>query len=222
MKLVDFKLVGLKLVGLTGGIGSGKTTVSDQWQRMGIPVIDTDVIAHDLTAAGGAAIPSIVSQFGAEAIDATGAMDRQWMRQHVFEHPDAKQQLEAILHPMIQQTAWARYEQLQQATTQVDGQESSVPYAVVVVPLLVESAWWQTQCWQIVTIDCEEEIQHARVMQRSQLSAALVQKIIAQQSTREQRRNIAHHLVHNADDLGALSQQIEQLHQRLCLLLDQA
>ena len=120
-------------VGLTGGIGSGKTAVSDQLAKLGAGVVDTDLIAHQITTSNGAAIPFIQKQFGAEFIDTSGALDRAKMRKLVFADPDARKTLEAITHPLI------RKETIRQAKQLI---AEKVPYLVFVVPLLIESGSW--------------------------------------------------------------------------------
>ena len=187
-------------VGLTGGIGSGKTTVANLFGDLGAAIIDTDVIAHQLSAPGGAAIDAIRATFGEEFIDASGAMDRSKMRQHVFAQAEARKNLEAILHPLIrQETARAA------AAAQGD-------YIIYVVPLLVESQQWRNRTGRILVVDCHEEIQLNRVMQRNGLPREQVQAIMAAQATRAQRRAAADDIIENNLDTEALLPHIARLH----------
>ncbi|AIY43631.1 Dephospho-CoA kinase [Collimonas arenae] len=187
-------------VGLTGGIGSGKSTVADMFAERGAAIIDTDAIAHQLTAAGGMAVTAIAAQFGASFIDASGAMDRVRMRAHVFSDPQAKQQLEAILHPLIRaETA--------SAAEHVEGS-----YLIFAVPLLVESGSWEQRVERILVIDCDEQVQVQRVMQRNALDESQVRAIMATQATRQQRLQAADDVIVNDGDRAALLPQVERLH----------
>ncbi|MFL6656878.1 MAG: dephospho-CoA kinase, partial [Massilia sp.] len=145
-------------VGLTGGIGCGKTTVADQFGALGATLVDTDLIAHALTAPGGAAMAPLVAAFGPACAGPDGAMDRARMRALVFADPAAKARLEAILHPLIRASALAAAD------------AALGPYVMFVVPLLVESGDWRARVQRIVAIDCPEEVQLARVMARNGLS----------------------------------------------------
>lgn len=166
--------------GLTGGIGSGKSTVAAALARRGALIVDTDHIARQLTAPGGAALPAIAAAFGATMIDATGALDRARMRGEVFADPAARLRLEGILHPLIGQ----------QAQVQADGAQ---PGQVVVfdVPLLTESAHWRQRVDRVLLVDCEESLQVLRVVQRSGWDEAEVLRVVAQQASRTARRAIA-------------------------------
>lgn len=193
-------------VGLTGGIGSGKTTVADLFGELGAALIDTDAIAHRLSAPGGAAIAAIRSEFGADFIDAEGAMDRARMRAHVFADVAARKRLEAILHPLIRsETA--------QAAIDAHGD-----YLIFVVPLLVESQQWRNRTTRILVVDCDEEVQIARVMQRNAMSRAQVEAIMAVQATRTQRLAAADDVIENNLDTSALLPQIAALHARYLAL----
>lgn len=186
--------------GLTGGIGSGKSTVGQMLAECGAALIDTDQIARSLTLAGGAAIPHIAQAFGQEAINEQGAMDREFMRQLVFTHPFARQRLEAILHPLIGQITTAQAAQ---------AEASGASFIVFDVPLLVESGRWRQQVHRILVVDCTEETQIQRVMQRSGLSREAVEKIIAAQTTRSQRRAAADCVIYNESlDLSGLRQEV--------------
>lgn len=193
-------------VGLTGGIGSGKTTVADMFAARGAAVIDTDQIAHQLTAPGGDAIPAIRAEFGAIFIASTGALDRARMRTAVFTDPAAKKRLEAILHPLIR-------DQCELAAIQAHG-----PYLLFVVPLLVESGAWRKRVSRVLVVDCSEQQQLVRVMDRNGLSESQVRAIMATQVTRAQRLAAADDILLNDGDLDALAPQIDRLHALYCSL----
>ncbi|MGZ3159356.1 MAG: dephospho-CoA kinase [Burkholderiaceae bacterium] len=187
-------------IGLTGGIGSGKTTVANLFGAKGAAVIDTDHIAHQLTHAGGSALPAIRAQFGEDFLTPEGAMDRAKMREHVFADPVAKKRLESILHPLIRmETA--------RAAKQATGE-----YLLFVVPLLVESGTWKDQVSRILVVDCPEELQIKRVVQRNGLTESQVRAIIATQATREARRAVADDILLNDGDAASLAPEIDRLH----------
>ena len=191
---------GLK-IGLTGGIGSGKSTVARRFGALGALVVDTDALAHALTAPGGAAIPAIAAAFGAEMIGSDGAMDRAKMRALVFARPDERRRLEAILHPLIGEATHA------QASRAGAGQA-----VVFDVPLLTESGTWRARVDRVVVVDCAEATQVARVVQRSGWTAEAVERAIAQQASRAQRRAIADAVIVNeALTLAALEAEVDAL-----------
>lgn len=187
-------------VGLTGGIGSGKSLVADLFAAHGAAIIDTDLIAHQLTMPGGLAIPAIGTAFGAGFIDADGAMDRAKMRQLVFADADAKQRLEAILHPLIQQ-------ECERAAANADG-----AYLMFAVPLLVESGRWRQRVTRILVVDCPEQQQIERVMRRSGLTEPQVRAIMAAQASRAERLAAADDVIVNDGPVTALAPQVERLH----------
>lgn len=193
-------------IGLTGGIGSGKTMVADWLQQWGATVIDTDVIAHQLTAAGGRAIERIVQAFGPAAVNEDGAMDRRWMRQRVFEYEPARQQLQSILHPMIRQ----------QVLSQID--DARGHYVVVVVPLLVESGHWLDYFDQICVVDCDEQTQIERVQKRSHLDIEQVRQIMRAQATRAERLRHADVVILNDGQtrIEELKEKVRQIHDSWC------
>jgi dephospho-CoA kinase len=174
------------LVGLTGGIGSGKSTVACMLQRHGAAVIDTDAISRELTQPGGAAISALQEAFGTSAIRADGAFDRDQMRQRVFADPTVRRRLESILHPLI-------LEQTQRAV------EMAADAAVIVldIPLLVESGQWLDRVHRVLVVDCSEATQIARVMDRSGWSADAVRSVIGAQATRQQRLAVADDVIVN-------------------------
>lgn len=166
-------------IGLTGGIGSGKSTVAGMLAARGAAVIDADAISRSVTAPGGRAIAPILQAFGPDMVDAQGAMDRQAMRETVFQNPEAKKQLEAIIHPLVSQITG---EQTQAAI------QSGHRVLVFDVPLLVESGErWRKQVDRVVVVDCDAETQRQRVMVRSGLAAEEIDRIMALQATRSQR-----------------------------------
>lgn len=189
-------------IGLTGGIGSGKTTVANFFAQLGVSVIDTDVIAHNLTAPGGVAIAAIRHAFGDEFINADGAMDRQKMRTYVFADPNAKQRLENILHPQIRQAC-------EDAAQAAQGK-----YVIFVVPLLIESGTWLQRVKKTLVVDCDEETQIARVMQRNQFSREQVRSIMQTQASRELRLKYADDVINSQQELTQVKQQVELLHQK--------
>jgi len=193
-------------VGLTGGIGCGKSTVADLFAALGATIVDTDVIAHALTAPQGAAMPAIVAEFGPDFAQPDGALDRARMRTLVFSDATARARLEAILHPRIR------------AATEAAGQAATGAYVIYVVPLLIESGSWRERVTRVLAIDCSEDTQVARVMQRSQLSADEVRAIMATQVTRARRLAEADDVVDNDAGLDALRAQVQALHERYLAL----
>ena len=191
-------------VGLTGGIGSGKSTVAALFKECGVTVIDSDEISHQLTQPGGGAITAIRAAFGDSCISANGALDRPHMRQLVFSDPAAKQRLEGILHPLI------RARMLAQAETSADAS----PYLLLVIPLLFETANYLKLVRRTLVVDCAETAQVTRAMRRSGLSEEEVRAIMAQQITRAERLRRADDIIQNNADLHALRLKVEQLHQR--------
>jgi dephospho-CoA kinase len=187
-------------VGLTGGIGSGKTTVADMFAALGASVIDTDQIAHALTGPHGAAMPALLAEFGADYAVPDGALDRARMRSLVFSDPGARARLETILHPKIREATAA-------AAAIATG-----PYTIFVVPLLVESGTWRERLSRLLVVDCPEPRQIERVMARSGLQEAQVQAIMAAQASREQRLAAADDVITNDDGLEGLAPQVERLH----------
>jgi len=190
-------------IGLTGGIGSGKSTVAGMLAQLGAAVIDADALSRSLTAAGGRAIDAIRMQFGSAMIGADGAMDRQAMRQRVFSDPQARLQLEAIIHPLVGQLT---REQAQAAV------QAGHRCLVHDVPLLVESgARWRSQVDRVLVVDCDSATQRERVVARSGLAPQEVDRIIAQQATRLQRLRCADLVICNQGlTLEALQQQVRE------------
>ncbi len=193
---------GRRIIGLTGGIGSGKSTVSHMLAELGAHLVDTDAISRALTAPGGHAIGPIAQTFGTDMIDAQGAMDRARMRALAFADPTALQKLEGILHPLIGQYA-----------DQHAAQAAPDQHIVYDVPLLVESGdRWRNKVDHILVIDCEPETQIARVMARSGWPREAIEKVLAQQAQREIRRAAADHIIFNQGiTLEELREQVEKL-----------
>ena len=193
-------------VGLTGGIGSGKSTVADLFAELGVPVIDTDVISHQLTAPGAAALDAIRAAFGETVMRADGTLDRAALRRRVFSDSDARHRLEAILHPRIRQAVEQTLATL------------SAPYALVVIPLLVETGGYQDVLNRVLVVDCPEDLQIARVMARSGLAQDEVQAILAAQARRPARLAVADDVILNTVAPEALRTQVATLHQRYLAL----
>jgi dephospho-CoA kinase len=189
-------------IGLTGGIGSGKSSAARLFQALGAGVVDVDDISHALTKAAGKAIPEIIRQFGPDFVQADGSLDRARMRELVFKDPQAKNRLEAILHPLIGA----------QARDQVD--HAKQPYVVLVVPLLLERNAYQDMVQRIAVVDCSEQTQVERTMRRSNLSEPAVRAIMAAQISRADRLAKADDVLNNDGNEEALRQQVEVLHQR--------
>jgi dephospho-CoA kinase len=196
----------IPLIGLTGGIGSGKTTVSDLLAKLGAGIVDTDLIAHQITAPHGAAISLIEKQFGLEFIGDDGALNREKMRALVFNSLEARKSLETITHPLIRQETARQALQLNK-----DG----APYLVFVVPLLIESGSWKDLIDRLVVLDCPKETQIKRVMQRSNLTQEEVERILAAQASREERLKHADVVIENQGSLKELEAEVENLHQKI-------
>lgn len=196
-------------LGLTGGIGSGKSTVAALLASQGASVIDADALARGTTAPGGAAIPQIEMAFGTEMLTKEGALDRDKMRQLAFATPSARQQLEAIVHPLVGQA-------ISQAT--VAAQAAQAACIVYDIPLLVESAHWRRNLPRILVVDCSPETQIQRVVTRSGLTEAEVAGIIAAQAPRLQRLRAADLVLFNDEiSMEELAQQVQQIGQQFGL-----
>jgi dephospho-CoA kinase len=187
-------------IGLTGGIGSGKSSAADFFRELGAAVIDTDEISHALTRAGGAAIPAIRETFGADCITDDGALDRVRMRELVFSDPAARKKLETLLHPLIRARALAALEAAQ------------APYAVLVVPLLLETGAYRDRIDRVLVVDCDEAVQIARATARSGMSERAVRAIMAAQLPRQQRLAAADDVISNDGGMDALRREVEKLH----------
>ncbi|RQS70771.1 dephospho-CoA kinase [Burkholderia sp. Bp8963] len=190
-------------VGLTGGIGSGKTTIADLFAARGASIVDTDLIAHRITAPGGLAMPAIAQAFGADFVAADGSLDRAKMRTLIFSDDAARRRLEAITHPLIR------------AETDREGREAQGAYVMYVVPLLVESGNWKARVDRVLVVDCDVETQIARVMRRNGFTREQVEAIVARQATRDARLAAADDVIVNAATTPAmLAAEVDALHQR--------
>lgn len=191
------------VVGLTGGIGSGKTMVSDTLAKLGAKVLDADLLAHELCSQGGEAIPAIRQAFGSNAVSTDGSMDRNYIRKLVFENPEQRKVLEEILHPLIRQRILA---EIALATS---------PYCVIVIPLLAEKGGWGHLTDVVVVVDCERQRQFERVKARNGWPDSQIEQVLAAQATREQRLAIANFVIENHGTTEALWLQTQQLHEKL-------
>jgi dephospho-CoA kinase len=190
------------VVGLTGGIGSGKSAAAAEFARLGAAVVDADAIAHELTRAGGAAVADVRRLLGDEFIDATGAMDRDKVRARVFSDPDAKVRLEGLLHPLIRAESERRIA------------AARSPYVVNVVPLLIESPGYRGRVQRVLVVDCAPPVQMERVRRRSGLDDAQIRRIMAAQLPRAARLAAADDVIDNSGSLDALHKQVRELHYR--------
>ncbi|MBL8523159.1 MAG: dephospho-CoA kinase [Betaproteobacteria bacterium] len=197
------------IVGLTGGVGCGKSTVATLFANQGISVVDTDVLAHDLTKAGGKAIPAIVGEFGQEVIAANGALDRQAMRDKVFASCEARAKLESILHPLIREGV--------EICLSANG--ISTPYAVLVVPLLFETMAYRSRVWRVLAVDCSTTSQVRRVARRPGLDEVDARRIMASQIGRPYRLQLADDLISNEAKQHVLASSVEALHNRYVAML---
>ena len=189
-------------IGLTGGIGSGKSTVLGMLQALGAAAIDADAISRATTAAGGAAIAGISQRFGPDFITADGALDRARMRERAYAHPDARRELEAIIHPLVGQEVTRQAEQAGHAGARC---------IVYDIPLLVESGRWRQRVQRVLVVDCEPETQVARVIARSALQSQEVRAIIAAQAPRALRLAAADVVICNEGlSLDALRHEVAQ------------
>lgn len=189
-------------VGVTGGIGSGKSSAAALFAELGAGIIDTDDIAHELTRPGGLAMPAITAAFGAGIVAADGSLDRAAMRKRVFAEPAQRKVLEGILHPLIRAEARNRVAR------------STAPYVMLVVPLLLETGGYPDLVRRVLVIDCDESLQISRTMQRSGLTAEAVRAIMAAQLPRQQRLDRADDVLRNDGDIAQLRSQVALLHGR--------
>lgn len=191
------------IVALTGGIGSGKSEASNTFASLGIPIVDLDVISHQLTAPGQPIVRTLAAAFGQVYMTESGALDRTKMRQLVFDNPSARNQLNTILHPAI----------LVEATKQIETHKQA-PYVILAIPLLDQNSPYLTMVNRVLVIDCDEDTQISRVKQRSDLNANEVKQIIQAQIPRQARLNIANDIITNNGDINALRAKVMKLHQK--------
>ena len=186
-------------IGLTGGIGSGKTTIADLFSELDVPVIDADTIAREVVASGSQALEQIRLSFGERVIAADGSLDRSAMRELIFADTEQKRKLEAIVHPKVRQSILKRVASL------------DASYCIISVPLLVESGMVKLVD-RVLVVDCPVEIQIQRVTKRDRLDETIVRAIIASQASREQRKALADDLIDNASPDSMLAEQVKKLH----------
>jgi dephospho-CoA kinase len=188
------------VVGVTGGIGSGKTTVTNLFQQHDIVVVDADVIARHIMDKGGEALAAVSDRYGQQALLEDGTLNRAWLRERIFQHPEDKQWLNELTHPLIRQ----------QILTQL--QEAQSPYVILSAPLLVENRLTKL-CDRVLVVDVTEATQLERTQQRDDVSADQVQSIMNAQASREQRLQAADNIINNEADEAQLVAQVEKLHE---------
>ncbi len=202
----------MPIIALTGGIASGKSAACTHFERLGVPVIDTDNISHTLSGPNGIAIPFIRTVFGEDYINDKQALDRRKMRSLVFTNAEARAQLEAIMHPLIRDKVMQIAEQNKR---RLEHPESLIHYQVIAVPLLFETNHYTELVNATVVVDCTPDLQISRAMQRSQLSRETVEAILATQVSREKRLALADHVIENNHSMNDLNVKIDTLHQTL-------
>jgi dephospho-CoA kinase len=200
------RITNTPVIALTGGIGSGKSEAAKQFSALGVPVVDTDVIARELTAADTSLLAEIRHIFGAEFITSNGELDRAKLRQHVFEHKAERLKLEALLHPAIYAAAIKQLQENEQRLQPI--------YQILVVPLFFENNRYETAVEQVLLIDCGEEIQIKRAMARSHLTAAEVKAMMAAQTDRATRRARADVIIENNTSLASLIEKVVAAHKK--------
>jgi dephospho-CoA kinase len=193
------------IVGLTGGIGSGKSAAEKYFADLGVAVVDTDVIAHGLTGPGGPAMPALAAAFGPSVLAADGSLDRAATRVLVFAEPAARKRLEAILHPMIRDESERRCRQ---------ALEGGAPYVILTVPLLIESGDYRQRVDRVLVVDCDDEVRIARIAARSRLSRDEIERIMAAQCSRAERLTAADDIIENNGTPDRLAAQVEKLHRQ--------
>jgi len=194
----------MRVIGLTGGIGSGKSTAAELFAQHGVPIIDTDQIAHALTRPPSPLLSDIAERFGHDILAEDGSLRREQLREHVFSNLVAKQSLEAILHPAIHRAVQKALDEL----------PTDTEYAMVVVPLLFETGSYAKLVERVLVIDCDEATQLARVLLRPGMTERTAKAIMAQQWPRQQRRNAADDVLENNGNLQLLAEQIALLNQQ--------
>ncbi len=190
------------IVGVTGGIGAGKSTVAGIFAKLGAGVVDTDAISRQLTAPGGGAMQAIREQFGAAFIGEDGGLNRSAMREYVFNHPPARKQLEGLLHGRIRDAVQAALD----AATQ--------PYVLLVVPLLIEVGTYRPILSRVLVVDCDEALQVQRASARGNMTEDSVKAIMAAQTDRKTRLRVADDVIDNSTDLAHLDTVVRQLDQQ--------
>jgi dephospho-CoA kinase len=197
----------MSVIALTGGIGSGKSEAAKQFAKLGVPVVDVDAIAHELTAAGEPMLAEIGRTFGADFLNTDGTLNRAKLRAHVFEHEHERIKLEAMMHPAIQS----------RALSQLAANEHKLKpaYQIIVIPLLFESNRYASIVQKAIVVDCDEELQIQRAMARSQLNEIQVKAIMQAQVSRATRLSHADEVIENNGSLAELTKKITELHEKL-------
>lgn len=190
----------MRIIGLTGGIGSGKTTVSDEFSALGVTVVDADCVSRAVTASGGIAIDAVRLAFGNGAISPDGSMDRKFMRDLVFRDPKQRKKLESILHPIIQK------ECLRQLS------EAKGRYCIISVPLLTENSFWKQRISRLLVVDTPKDVQITRVMKRNGFPREEVMSIINAQASRTERLKSADDIIENVFSIKELKEAVHRLH----------
>jgi len=188
-------------IGLTGGIGSGKSTVANLFRVLDVPVYDTDVIAHQLVEPGEPALDEIINVFGSNIVDTTGKLDREKLKQRVFKNDGDRKKLESILHPRIHESLL------------IEMNSCNAPYCIAVIPLLLEHQWQQIVD-RVLVVDASEDTQINRTLQRDKMPESLIKAIISSQVSREIRLAAANDVINNNRGLDKLKDQVQQLHEK--------
>lgn len=191
------------IVGLTGGIGCGKSEVTRLFSELGVPIVDVDVISHQLTAKGQATLQAITNQFGTDVLNKDDSLNREYLREIVFNNPEARHALEAIMHPAI----------YDQAMTELN-RNKAIPYQILAVPLLFESTRYQKMINRSLVIDCDSATQIDRASKRDGSSKSQIEKIIAAQIPRETRNQLADDIITNNGSLDELKEKVIQLNDK--------
>jgi len=195
------------IVALTGGIGSGKSEAARQFAQLGVPVVDTDAIAHELTATGSSVLSEIEHMFGTHVLNEDGSLNRSRLRTHVLNNPAERIRLEALLHPAIYERA---IQHLKNNESKLQPQ-----YQILVIPLLFESNRYRSVINKILVIDCNEDTQISRAMARSKLSKEEVKALMAAQTSRKIRLNGADEVIENNNSIAELNEKVNKLHNKL-------
>ncbi len=196
-------------IGLTGGIGSGKTTVTELFSSLGIPIIDADLIAREVTAPGQPALPEISRLFGGQIVDNSGQLKRRELREIIFSNPEKRQQLEAILHPLIRQRILEKSSDA----------SHNAPYCILSIPLLLENHW-QSAVERVLVIDTPEQQQLQRTMQRDHIDEKSARAILGSQMSRQDRLQAADDTIENSGSIDDLQEKVQQLHLKYLKLAD--
>lgn len=190
-------------IGLTGGIGCGKSAVAKEFELLGIPVIDSDQLAHQVTSPNGLAMDKILTMFGKEFVNADGSLNRQAMRDKVFHDPQALKKLESITHPLIRKLSDEKFQEYC---------EKNPPYVIQMIPLLFESKDWKSRFKKVILVDCSEFLQISRVLQRPGMTEAIVKRIICTQIRREDRLKLADYIISNEGPIEELQAKVLKVH----------